>query len=246
MDSIASASIKYGRDRTRELLFRPLDFKSWSRAILGLSSGRLQAEMARLRPYYRGTRLLATLGVLMALPAFLIPLTTPLIGSGGALVLVVLYLVLVLGLCFVSLFLEVCLDAVYAIGHERACGFSEALKAFVNFTREDPGNAAGYMGAKLLVDMGAMMIVSLFFLPALFALVLILSSVLHALQAGQAVSSSATYTGLALVMVLCVAAVIATGLISLPLSAFYGYYTEEAVRRMSLSRDANYLSNSGN
>jgi hypothetical protein len=233
MDSIASASIKYGSDRTRELLFRPLDIKFWLLATLGLSAGDpRQAEMSRLRPYYRGTRLLATMAVLIVLPAFLIPFTTPFIGSGGALVVVVIYLALVLALSFLSLFLEACLDAIFAIGHGAGCGFSEALRAFVRFAREDPGNAVGYMGAKLLVDMGAMMIVSLFFLPALFALILILSSVLHALQAGQAVSGTATYSGLALVLVLCFAAVIATALISVPLSAFYGYYTEEAVRRI--------------
>ncbi len=233
MDSIASASVKYGSTRTRELLFRPLDLKFWLLATLGLSANDpRQAEMSRLRPYYRGTRLLATMSVLMILPAFLIPFTAPFIGPGGALVLVVLYLALALVLCLASLFLEVSLDAVFAIGHEAGCGFSESLRAFFRFAREDPGNAAGYMGAKLLVDMGAMMIVSLFCLPALFALVLVLSSVLRALQAGQAVSGPTTYGGLALVMALGFAAILATALISVPLSAFYGYYTEEAVRRI--------------
>ncbi len=233
MDSIASASVKYGSSRTRELLFRPLDLKFWLRAALGVpANDPRQAEMARLRPYYRGTRLLATIGVLMVLPAFLIPFTTPFIGSNGALMLVVLYLVLVVALCLAGLFLEVSLDAVFAIGHEAGCGFSSALNSFFRFVREDPGNAVGYMGAKLLVDTGAMMIVSLFFLPALFTLILILSQVLHALRAGQAISGAATYSGLALVIVLFFAAALASGLLSVPLSAFYGYYTEEAVRRI--------------
>ncbi|BAI60405.1 conserved hypothetical protein [Methanocella paludicola SANAE] len=233
MDSIASASVKYGSSRTRELLFRPLDLKFWLLATLGLSAGDpRQAEMCRLRPYYRGTRLLATMGVLIILPAFLIPFMAPFIGSGGALVLVVLYLVFVLAMCLASLFLEVSLDAVFAIGHEAGCGFSDAFRAFARFVREDPGNAAGYMGAKLLVDTGAMTIVSLFFLPALFTMVFILSSVLHTLQAGQAVSRATAFGGLALVAVFCAAAMLASGLLSVPLSAFYGYYTEETVRRI--------------
>lgn len=232
MGSIASASIKYGSKCTRELLFRPPDLKFWLRSSLRLSPGDpRQAEMDRLKPYYMGTRLLVALGMLMVLPAFLIPFSAPFVGFNGAMLLIVLYLALLILMSVAGMFLEVSLDAIFALRHETGSTFYGAVRMFARFASNNPGEALRYMGAKLLVDTGAMTVAMLFYLPSMFALIWLLSSVVHALEAGITVGPMA-FIGLALVAVLAVGAGIASMLMSVPLSAFYGYYTEEAVRRI--------------
>ncbi|HTY90456.1 MAG TPA: hypothetical protein VMC84_04700 [Methanocella sp.] len=233
MDSILSASVRYGSMRTRELLFRPVDLAFWIKSALHLSAGDpRQAEIARLKPYYRGTRLLAAAALVLILPALIIPFMELFFGLSGAIIALVVYCILVLLLGFAGLFLEASLDAIFGIAHEAGYGFTRAAREFIGFVRGHPGEAVGYMGGKLLVDMGAMTAVSLFFLPALAAMILVLSSVLHTLEAGMAVTRMTALGGLGLVVLLSVAAVLATMLILVPLSAFYGYYTEEAVRRI--------------
>jgi hypothetical protein len=130
-----------------------------------------------------------------------------------------------------GMFLEVSLDAIFALRHETGSTLSDAVRTFARFTANRPGEALRYMGAKLLVDTGAMTLAMLFYLPCMFALIWLLSSVVHALEAGVTVGPMA-FVGLALVAVLAIGAGIASMLMSVPLSAFYGYYTEEAVRRI--------------
>lgn len=233
MDSIASASVKYGSRRTRELLFSPPDVKFWLSSALRLSANDpRQAEMDRLMPYYRGTRLLAVLGMLMILPAFLIPFTAPFLGFSGALTLVAIYFILLIVACVAGMFLEISLDAVLALKHETGSSFYSALKTFIRFATDEPGQALRYMGAKLIVDTGAMTLAIMLYLPAMFALIWLLSSIVHTLERGDTVAMSSAYLGLAFVVILAIAAAVASALLSVPLSAFYGYYTEEAVRRI--------------
>jgi hypothetical protein len=221
MGSIASASIKYGSKCTRDLLFRPPDLKFWLRWSLRLSAGDpRKAELDRLKPYYMGT---------MVLPAFLSPFMAPFVGFSGTLLLIVVYLALLILMSVAGMFLEVSLDAIFALRHETGSTLSGAVRTFARFASNRPGEALRYMGAKLLIDTGAMMVAMLFYLPSMFALIWLLSSAVHALEAGLTVGPMA-FVGLALVAVLAVGAGIASMLISVPLSAFYGYYTEEAVR----------------
>ena len=233
MDSIASASIKCGSKRTRELLFRPLDVKFWLKSALYMpSNDPRDAEMKRLRHYYRGTRLLAFLGILAILPMFIVPFAEPLIGLDGVIKLLGAYFVLIVVCCFFGLLLELSLDPIFAMAHETKSGFFDAVKWFIDFAVRSPATAIGYMGTKFIIDMIAMTVVTLFYLPALLAMVLILLSVINTLQAGQMIAGTTAVGSIVLVAFLWAAAVFASMLVSVPLAAFYGYFTEEAVQRM--------------
>lgn len=236
MDSIASASVKCGSINTQKLLFRPFDLKFWLQSALYIhSKDPRDAEMLRLRNYYRGTRLLAFLGILSILPMFLVPFTEPFIGMEGVILLLAAYMALLVFCGLVGMLLEVSLDPVFAFAYEMKIGLPEAIRMFIDFARKDPISAIGYMGTKLVIDMITMTLVTAFYLPALLAMILILLSVINTLQAGQMVSRSMAIESLALVAFLWIAAVFATRLVSVPLAAFYGYYTEEAVRRIRKS-----------
>lgn len=170
-NSTASAAIKYGSRRTRELLFEPLDLKFLILSSLPMNSKDPRSlELKRLMPYYRGTRALAMLAVLTLIPAFLLPFTMPFIGFNGVLALLAIYIAILIAVCIIGLFLEVSLDAILALKHENSISFSGATRIFLGYVRDNPGQVIRYMGAKLLIDTLLMTLVTLLYLPALFAL----------------------------------------------------------------------------
>jgi hypothetical protein len=233
MDSIASAAIKYGSRRTRELLFEPFDtgfmIRSWLR--MGTNDPRT-LELKRLRPYYRGTRALAWLGVLMFIPPFIIPFTMPFIGFSGIMYLLIAYIAVFIAVNVIGLFVEVGMDAILALEHERGTSFYDGTRTFLKFTMASPGQAIRYMGAKLIVDTLLLSFTMLLYMPAMFALIWVLSNLVHALTIHAPSAGIIAILGFLVVVVLALAAAFISMLISVPASAFYGYYTEEAVKRI--------------
>lgn len=233
MDSIASAAIKYGSRRTRELLFEPFDIRfiirSWSRS--GPDDPRA-LELKRLRPYYRGTRALTWLGVLLFIPPFIIPFTMPYVGFGGILYLLVAYIAVFIAVNVIGLFAEVCMDAILALGHEKGTSFYDATGTFIKFTIASPGQAIRYMGAKLIIDTLLLSFTMLLYMPAMFALIGVLSELVHALTIRAPNAAMIAISGFLVVVVLALAAAFISMVIFVPASAFYGYYTEKAVKHM--------------
>ncbi len=234
MDSIASAAIKYGSLRTRKLLFEPFDWKFFLRSSLPIGSKDPRSiELRRLMPYYKGTRALAMLAVLMFVPPFILPFTVTIIGFDGVLYLLFIYIILFFAVNVAGLFVEVSLDPILALKYEKKASFLNALRIFYRYSRKNPGEAVKFMGAKLIVDSLLMTAVMLFYMPALFALVWLLSSIVHALTAGDTNIAVLAGLGFLAVIVLTLAAVLASIFITVPASAFYGYYTEETIRHLS-------------
>ncbi len=234
MDSITSAAIRYGSLRTRKLLFEPFDWRFFLRSSLPIGSNDPRSlELRRLRPYYKGTRALAILAALMFIPPFILPFTVPFIGFSGVLSLLFIYIILFFAVNVAGLFVEVCLDPILAIKYEKNCSFLKATKLFFRYSMNNPGQAIKLMGAKLIVDSLLMTVVMLFYMPALFALVWLLSAIVRGLTAGDPNIAVIAVLGFFAVFVLTLAAGLASIFITVPASAFYGYYTEEAVRHMA-------------
>jgi hypothetical protein len=233
MESIASAAIRYGSKRTRELFFEPLDVKFIYRSWLPMRSKDPRSlELNRLKPYYRGTRALALLAILMAVPPFIMPFAEPFIGMGGVISLLLVYLALFFAVNGIGLFVEVSLDPILAIAHERRISYYNAAWEFARYALKRPAQAAGYMGAKLVIDTVLLSITVFFYVPALLVLIRTLVYIVDTLTAGAQASVETITLGFLAVIVLAVAAVLLSILVSVPASAFYGYYTEEAVRHM--------------
>jgi hypothetical protein len=233
MDSIASAAIKYGSKRTRQLLFEPLDVKFILRSSLPIRSKDPRSlELKRLVPYYRGTRWLANLGILLFIVPFIIPFTMPFIGFSGVLSLLIIYIIIFVAVNVLGILVEVSVDAILALKHEKGISLSSASRIFFKYSRENPGQAARYMGAKLIVDTLLLSLVMLLYMPALYALVWLLSSIVHWLTIGASNVAGMALLGFLLVAVLALAAGILSAFIAVPAAAFYGYYTEEAIRHM--------------
>jgi hypothetical protein len=233
MDSIASASIKYGSRRTRELLFQPFDWKFVMRTWLPLVSDDPRClELQRLKPYYQGTRGLAWVAVLLMVPPFIIPFFEPLVGFTGIIYLLIAYIAVFIAVNVIGLFVEVSVDAIMALRHERHISVLKAARVFLGFSMAAPGQSMRYMGAKLIVDSLLLSATMLLYVPAMFALVWVLSYLVHALTAGASGVAMTTALGFLAVVLLGLAAVFFSMLISVPASAFYGYYTEEAVKHM--------------
>jgi hypothetical protein len=84
---------------------------------------------------------------------------------------------------------------------------------------------------KLIIDMLLVTAVMAMFMPALMGAMAVMLYVINGVQAGLDVRSDAMY-GLLIVLVLALLGFLATLLITIVASAFYGYYTEHAVKQM--------------
>ncbi|HTX44216.1 MAG TPA: hypothetical protein VMC61_05760 [Methanocella sp.] len=236
MDSVASAAIQYGSKRTRELFFEPLDVKFIYRSWLPPGSRDPRSrELKRLKPYYRGTRALAWLAILMAVPPFIMPFTSPFIGMGGVVSLLVAYVALFFAINGMGLFVEVGMDPILAIAHEKRISFYKAAGEYLEFTATKPAQAAGYMGAKLIIDTVLLSTTVFFYMPALLVLIRTLLYIVDTLTVGAPASAVIIVLGFFAATVLTVAAALASMFVSVPASAFYGYYTEEALRHMQVA-----------
>jgi hypothetical protein len=122
-------------------------------------------------------------------------------------------------------------DAIFAIQHERRLTFRQAFREYRAILRSRGDLALGYMALKLAVDFSLSTLALLLFLPMLLYAMYLMAFVAGAVQ-DRVDLGSAPYVGLALVALLGLLGLIATLLVALPATAFYGYYTEEAVKMM--------------
>lgn len=231
----AADSLRYAGQMTRQLLL-PFSLKKWLGAYLGLSgfgrkSDPMVMELRRLRDYYRGTSLLARVALLAVVLGFFLPFTVVFVGMGGFYVFLIAYIVVLLLLSLAGIVLEVALDAIFALRHEGKSTFGKAAGDFVSQLGRRTGLVGGYMLIKLVIDMFLVTAVMAMFMPALIGAMAVMLYVINGVQAGLDVRGDATY-GLVIVLILALLGFLATVLITIFASAFYGYYTEHAVKLM--------------
>lgn len=241
MPDDSSSAVRRAVKRTHELLFTPFDLKfliyasSWLTVSRG-SGSRFQ-ELRRLRPYYRGTRQLSILAVLLVLLSLVLPLSVPFVGIDGFAKLLILYVVLVIVVTIASILIESVMDAVFAFKHESGCSLAEAVRMFIRYYRADPAFMIEYMILKQVVDTVLMTLVMALYLPAMLVMIAMLQSLIVSVSAGERDVMGLALPWLAVIAILLLLAILVTGLLSAPMSAFYGYYTEESVRAMGQLED---------
>jgi hypothetical protein len=189
------------------------------------------AELQRLRPYYRGTRLLTAAGFVLILLAFILPFSVLFVSIETFGLILLVYAVTFVLASLLGMAVQSAMDAIFALQHERRLSFREALGAYRSLMRSRSDLTLGYMAIKMAVDFSLSTLALLFFLPALLMAMYLMIYVMNAVRDGIDTGTT-PYVGLLLVVLLAVLGFIATLLIALPATAFYGYYTEEAVKMM--------------
>lgn len=235
-DISPSTAVRYAGKRTRELLFEPFDLKF----ILYVSSispfGRMDdprlLELKRLKPYYKGTKLLTALAVVLVLLSLLLPFTVFFVGLSGFYVLLISYIIIIIVVSIAGVFFEAVMDAIFAIRHESKATLPEATRVFFRYLKDDPGYVIRYMLIKLAVDMFLMAAVMALYLPALLGAIVMLRSLTVALAEGTTNLGPMMTPWLIAIAFMLILAVFLTGMLSVPISSFYGYYTEYAVKAM--------------
>jgi len=235
-DVSPSSAVRYAGRRTRELLFSPFDLKFFLYACTASPFGKKDdprlLELKRLKPYYRGTRLLSAFAIALVLLSLLLPFSVIFVGMDGFFALLVAYIVLLVVVSIIGLFFEMILDAVFAISHDMNVPLPEAFRAFMRFTRANHGYAVRYMLIKLAADMFLVMLITTLFLPALLGAIAMLESLIRSVSAGATNVGALMTPWLIGITFLLLLAMFLSGLLSVPISAFYGYYTEDAARSM--------------
>jgi hypothetical protein len=231
----AGLAAKNAWQRTHRLLspFRP---GRWLRVYLGLLARRsgtdpVIAELQRVRPYYRGTRLMTAAGFAFILMAFVLPFSVLFVSIDVFGLILIVYATAFVLASLLGMAAQSAMDAVFALQHERRLTFREALRVYRSLLRSRGDLTLGYMAVKMAVDFSLSTLAFLFFLPALLLAMYLMIYVLDAVKDGVD-AGAGPYAGLLLVFLLAALGFVATLLIALPATAFYGYYTEEAVRMM--------------
>ena len=236
MPDDSSSAVRCAVKRTRELLFTPFDLRLLLYASSWLTASRGQGpkfqELRRLRPYYRGTRQLSNLAVLLVLLSLVLPFSVPFVGMDGFVELLILYIVLIIVVTIASILVESVVDAVFAIQFERKSSLKEATRIFIRYCRADSAFMIEYMIIKQVVDTVLMALVMALYLPAVLEGIAMLQSLVVSVSAGDRDVMGLAMPWLAAIAILLLLAILVTGLLSAPMAAFYGYYTEESVRAM--------------
>jgi hypothetical protein len=231
----AGLAAKNAWQRTRKLLFpfRPSRWLSIYIRQLARRDGPdpATAELRRLRPYYRGTRLLTAAGFALILLAFILPFSVLFVSVDVFGLILVVYAVTFVLASLLGMVVQSAMDAIFALQHELRLTFREALRVYRSLLRSRGDLTLGYMAIKMSVDFSLSTLALLFFLPALLTAMYLMVYVMNAVRDGVD-AGSAPYLGLLLVILLAAGGFVATLLIALPATVFYGYYTEEAVRMM--------------
>ena len=221
--------------RTRRLLFpfRPGRWLSLyvSQIIRHNSSDPAAVELRRIRPYYRGTRLLTVAGLGLIVLAFILPFSVLFVSIAVFSLILVIYAVVFLLASLLGMAVQSAMDAVFALQHERRLTFGGAVSAYRYLMRSRGDLTLGYMAIKMAVDFLLSTLGLLFFLPALLMAMHLMIYVMDGVKNGIDLGST-PYMGLVLVALLAFLGFVATLLLVLPATAFYGYYTEEAVKMM--------------
>ncbi|MGA9138716.1 MAG: hypothetical protein WBZ29_00725 [Methanocella sp.] len=188
-------------------------------------------EMRRIRPYYRGTRLLTGAGFLLIAAAFVLPLFVLFVEPETFTLILIAYAITFVTASIAGMIIQSGMDAIFALQHERKLTFRQALRAYQSLMRSRGDLTIGYMSIKLAVDFSLSTLALAFYLPAvlvaMYLMIYITDSILGHVEMG-----STPYVGLLVVALLAFLGFVATLLLTLPATAFYGYYTEEAVRMM--------------
>jgi len=221
--------------RTRRLLF-PFRPGHWLSIYLGQlvrhnGPNPAAVELRRIRPYYRGTRLLTTAGLGLILLAFILPFSILFVSIEVFSLILVVYAVAFLLASLLGMAVQSAMDAVFALQHECRLTFGEALRVYRSLLRSRGDIMMGYMAVKMAVDFSLSTLALLFFLPALLMAMYLMIYVMNGMMDGIDLGAT-PYLGLVLVALLAFLGFVATLLIALPATAFYGYYTEEAVKMM--------------
>ena len=231
----ATESIRYAGLKARQLL-QPFGVWKWLLTYLRVSGwGRkddpVAVEIHRLQNYYRGTRMLARAGLLLVLLCFFLPFTVIFVGLDGFFVLLAAYVVLILLVSAISVVLEVLLDPVFALQYEEKISFGKAAGDFATVVRKKPLLVGEYMVIKLIIDMFLMTAILAMFMPMLLGAMALMLYILQAVPAGVDIRSTFSY-GLVGILALTLLGLLTSALIIVFSSAFYGYFTEHAVRLM--------------
>jgi hypothetical protein len=221
--------------RMRRLLF-PFRPRRWLAVYITQiarsdSTDPLIVELRRLRPYYRGTRLLTATGVLLIVAAFILPFCVLLVEPGTFTLILIAYAITFVTASIVGMIIQSGLDAVFAIQHERKLTFRQALLAYRSMVRSRGDLTVGYMSIKLAVDFSLSTLALSFYLPALLVAMYLMIYVTNSIL-GYTEMGLTPYIGLIAVIMLAFLGFVATLLLTLPATAFYGYYTEEAMKVM--------------
>jgi hypothetical protein len=219
--------------RSRKLLF-PFSLPRWLSGYLGMiwpgcSDDPIARELRRLKPYYRGTRLLASAAALLVMLAFLLPFSVVFVGMEGFYWLLAAYVVALVLASLLGMVLEVVLDAIFALMHETRASFSASLGTLLSFKGPRRSLLLEYMVLKLAIDMFLAAVIAAAFMPVLLGATALMLRVIDAVQAGVDARSEA-YAGLAVIAALALLGLLVTFLVTMFASAFYGYYTEEALK----------------
>jgi hypothetical protein len=236
----AGLAAKNALARTRSLLF-PFRPGRWLSIYVGQlvrsnSSNPAAVELRRIRPYYRGTRLMTAAGLALILLAFVLPFSVLFVSVEVFSLILIIYAVAFLLASLLGMAVQSAMDAVFAMQHERGLTFGEAVNTFRSLMRSRGDLALGYMAVKMAVDFSLSTLALLFFLPALLMAMYLMIYVMNGVTDGIDLGAT-LYLGLVLVAMLAFLGFVATLLIALPATAFYGYYTEEAVRMMREAGD---------
>ncbi len=189
-------------------------------------------ELRRLRPYYKGTRQLSGVAVFMVLLSLLLPLTVPFVRMEGFVNLLILYIILIIVVVIGSILIESVTDAIYAIQFERRCSLKEAIAAFIRYYKADTAYMIEYMIIKQVVDTVLMTLVMALYIPAALEAIVMMQSLIIAVTAGERDVAGLATPWLVAITISLILAMLVTSLLSAPMAAFYGYYTEESVRIM--------------
>ena len=189
------------------------------------------AELQRIRPYYRGTRLLTAFGFIFIALAFVLPFSVLFVSVEGFAIILFIYAVTFVLASLLGMAIQSGTDAIFAIQHERRLTFRQAFREYRAVMRSRGDLALGYMALKMAVDFSLSTLALLFFLPMLLYAMYLMAFVASAVQDHIDLGST-PYVGLVLVALLGLLGFVATLLVALPATAFYGYYTEEAVKMM--------------
>jgi len=224
--------------RMRHLLF-PFRPRRWlaaymAQATKSASVDPMIVELRRIRPYYRGTRLLTAAGFVLIATAFVLPFSVIFVDMATFMLLLIAYIIIFVTASIAGMAIQTGLDAVLAIQHELKLTFRQALGVYRSLLRSRGDITLGYMSIKLAVDFSLSTLALSFFLPALlvamYLMIYVTNAILDRVEMGLT-----PYAGLVVVALLAFLGFVATLLLTLPATAFYGYYTEEAVRMMQES-----------
>jgi hypothetical protein len=175
-------------------------------------------------------------GLGLILLAFVLPFSILFVSMEVFSFILIVYAVTFLLASLLGMAVQSAMDAVFALQHERRLTFGEAVSTFRSLMRSRGDLTLGYMFVKMAVDFSLSTLALLFFLPALLMAMYLMIYVMDGMTDGIDLGAT-PYLGLILVALLTFLGFVATLLIALPATAFYGYYTEEAVRMMREAGD---------